>query len=256
MKISVIVPYWNSGAWIGRNCESLKAQRGDFEFLLVDDHSTDRGKDIVLKYAHDDDRFRVLDNLRTKGVSGARNTGIDYATGDWITFLDADDELMPKAYLAYERMTWADPTANIIQANHMRNYGRANVHKYDNREGLYSFGNMPQQWCMVWNKLIRRSWLGNLRFVEGMQYGEDEVFVLDMLSRDERLFHTEDIAVLRHFDNAQSLSRSKGKEELLLQARALEDFLVRSKNPQACIWACEVLSEHWGSKRYKTTFGK
>lgn len=220
----------------------------------MDDHSTDKGKAIVEEYAHKDDRIRVLVNEHTKGVSGARNTGLDYATGDWVTFLDCDDELMPRVFYMWERMAF-DSEYNIIQTNHYRNYGKGNVLKYKNFEGLYGINSMPQMWCMVWNKLIRREFLDDTRYVDGMQYGEDEVFILDLLCKDARIYHTEDITVLRHFDNKDSLSHIKGKKELLAQSRALEEFLMRSDNAEVNSFVCDTLSEHWGSKHYKRVFG-
>lgn len=258
MKISVIVPFWNSEKWLGRCCESLYKQEGDFEFILVDDKSPDNSRGIAYEYCMKDQRFTLLTNFGAKGVSGARNTGLDYAEGEWVTFLDADDEMRPDVHPIYEQM--ANTNANIVQANHLRHYAKINktVMKYANRSGIYEMRKLPEQWCMVWNKLIRKSFLDEheIRFVEGLQYGEDEVFCLEMLSHDDRIVHTEDITIIRHFENKESLSHIKGRQELLEQARALEDFAMGSNNPEARITACKVLSEHWGSKRYLETFGQ
>ena len=111
--ISVIVPYKNAAPWIGRCVESLKAQSGDMEFILVNDHSTDDGKKIAKDLTKGDKRFRHYENARADGVSGARNTGLDKAKGEWITFLDADDEMLPEAYQVFERMIRLDQTINI-----------------------------------------------------------------------------------------------------------------------------------------------
>mgnify|MGYP002525989704 CR=1 FL=1 len=90
--ISVIVPFRDEENWIGRCIDSLRIQRGRFEFLLVDDHSTDRSTDIVREHIKGDSRFDFSHLTSLYGVSAARNAGIGNATGDWITFLDADDE--------------------------------------------------------------------------------------------------------------------------------------------------------------------
>ena len=95
--ISVIVPFYNSEEWLGRCCDSLISQKGDFEFILVDDKSKDKSYDIACDYAAKDKRITVLKNKYKKGVCGARNTGIVYADGEYITFLDADDEMMSDA---------------------------------------------------------------------------------------------------------------------------------------------------------------
>ena len=258
--ITVIVPYKNAEQWIGRCVESLKAQTGAAQFILVNDHSTDKSKKIAKDLTKGDKRFVHVDNARTAGVSGARNTGLDKAKGEWVTFLDADDELLPDAFRIFGRMTRLELSINIVQTNHMRRYEQKGITalKYTNNTGMYGLQNLPQCWCMVWNKLIRRSFLeeNNIRFVEGLQYGEDEIFNLDMLDKDNRIIHTKTntATVLRHFDNKASLSRSKGREALLAQVRALEDFLNRAETPIARYITCEVLSEHWKSPTYRNAF--
>lgn len=262
--ISVIVPYKNSEPWLGRCIESLKGQGGDMEFILVNDHSADHGKALAKTLTKGDKRFRLYENARAEGVSGARNTGLDKAKGEWITFLDADDEMAPGASAVFDRMTRLDPTINIMQANHLRFYSRTGETKlrYTNNKGMYNLENLPKCWCMVWNKLVRRSFLeeNKIRFVEGLQYGEDEIFNLDMLAKDNRIIHTmtNTVTIVRHFDNKESLSHTKpGQlEGLLAQAQALQDYILRTKEPAARIAACKVLSEHWGSGTYIGTFGR
>ena len=260
--ISVIVPYKNSVEWIERCVNSLKAQTGDLEFILVNDNSEDNGKAVAKKAAGKDKRFVFTDNKRTPGVSGARNTGLDKARGEWVTFLDADDELVPEASVVFGRMARLDPTLNVIQANSLRHYDKSGrtVLKYENPKGMYNADNMPMQWCMVWNKLIRRRFIEEhgIRFVEGLQYGEDEVFILELLARDNRIRHTmtNTVTVIRHFDNRQSLSRIKGRAGLITQVNALMDFLQRCESKEVRLLTCRVLSEHWGSKTFMIEFGE
>lgn len=262
--ISVIVPYKNSEPWLGRCIDSLKKQTGDAEFILINDHSTDNGKKFARELTKGDKRFRHYENTRTEGVSGARNVGLDRAKGEWVTFLDADDELVPEAFQVFGRMVVLDPTINIMQANHLRHYSKTGTTKlkYANEKGRYDLERLPQCWCMVWNKLIRRAFLEEhkIRFIEGLQYGEDEIFNLDMLAKDNRIIHTmtNTVTVCRHFDNKQSLSHTKVGEPsgLLAQAKALEDYIMRTEAPAARVAACKILSEHWGSKTYTGTFGR
>lgn len=251
MKYSVIIPFYNSAIWIER-CVKSVLQEGDFEFIFVNDRSTDGGEKIIECYS--DPRIKLIDNEHEKGVSGARNTGLDHARGKWITFLDADDEMLPNSYEAFERMTAHD--ANIIQANHLRHYLNGNrvYNKYPCEAGDYSLQNLPPQWCMVWNKLYKADFLKDIRFAEGVQYGEDEVFNLDCLAKYNELICTEELMTLRHFNNHNSLSKSKGRQGLIKQARALEDFLMRCENPEARLTACKVLSEHWASDTYRRAF--
>lgn len=250
MKYSVIIPFYNSAIWLERCVQSV-LQDGNFEFIFINDRSTDGGEKIIECYS--DPRIKLIDNEHAKGVSGARNTGIEHATGEWVTFLDADDEMLQGAYETFESVP---KTANIIQLQHLRHYivGNTVVNKYPHEAGAYDFEELPPMWYMVWNKLYRASFLKDIRFVEGVQYGEDEVFNLDCLVKDNHIECVEQVMTLRHFDNYHSLSKSKGREGLIKQARALEDFLLRCDDPVARLAVCKILSENWDSNVYKREF--
>lgn len=254
--ISVIVPYMNAAKWIRRCAMSLKRQKGDFEFIMVDDSSTDNGSEILKACA--DERFILVNNYHHIGVSGARNCGLDIAKGEWITFLDADDELLPVASEVFGRMVKIDPTANIIQANHLRQYAAPGVvNKYPNRRGIYTLHDLPQQWCMVWNKLYRHEFIEGIIFDTNLQFGEDEMFNMECLARDGRIFHTmtDTVTMLRHFDNKQSLSHIKNRNDILKEARAIEDFIMRQEDPDVRDMAYQRLLWHWNSGTYKKAFG-
>lgn len=93
--ISVIVPVYNTEQYLPRCIDSILSQSfTDFELLLVDDGSTDGCGKICDSYAEKDSRIRVF-HKENDGVSSARNLGLDNAKGEWICFVDSDDELMP-----------------------------------------------------------------------------------------------------------------------------------------------------------------
>ena len=229
--ISVIVPYWNAEKWLGRCCESLLKQEGEFEFLLISDHCTDNSDDIARDYACKDKRFTVIWNTHAKGVSGARNTGLDVARGEWVTFLDADDELMPDAYAAFTSTIRRDPKADIHQLNHIRYYTAISKKtiKYTNNAGRYDKDNLPDIWWCVWNKVIRRGFLKGIRFNEGLQYGEDGLFILECLAKGAYINHAERnvVAVMHRFGNKKSLSHVKTVQDIIKQIREYEAFLFR-----------------------------
>lgn len=250
MKYSVIVPYYNPEPWLERCCESLHNLTGDFEFLLVNDNSTDGGPDIVARFAQDDARFNPLENERTKGVSGARNTGIDHAKGQWITFLDADDEMLESAPAAFEEATKTD--MNIHQINHMRYYSAINklTMKYYNHGDIYDVENLPKHWFGVWNKLFKAEFLSNIRFKEGLQYGEDGLFVLECLAKDGKIHHTNTsvVAVKHRFDNKQSLSHIKTSKDIIEQIHAYESFLFEQTNTELIKRVCDEIALLWSNR--------
>ena len=89
--ISVIVPVYNVEKYIRRCIESILIQEyRNFELILVDDGSTDSSGDICEEYAKDNNRITVI-HQENKGLSGARNTGISNAKGEWVVFIDSDD---------------------------------------------------------------------------------------------------------------------------------------------------------------------
>ena len=213
--ISIIVPFYNAEPWISRCANSLSAQTGDFEFLFIDDGSTDHGADIIREYGY---QFKLIDNEHKKGVSGARNTGIEHARGEWVTFVDADDELLPGAYDTFLRVIAKDERANMHQLNHKRYYTSIDklAFKYLNNGGVYTVDNLPKMWFGVWNKLYRREFLEDVRFNEKINYGEDGLFILECLAKDNYLHHAEknEVAYKHRFDNKNSLSRSKKEKDL------------------------------------------
>ena len=89
--VSVVIPAYNYAHFVGEAIESVLAQTyEDFEVLVIDDGSTDNTREVVQAYVDKDNRVRYVykDNA---GLSAARNTGIEIATGAYIAFLDADD---------------------------------------------------------------------------------------------------------------------------------------------------------------------
>lgn len=245
--ISVIVPYWNSEQWLERCARSLHEQGGDFEFLLVDDHSTDSGPKIAEEYAAKDERFVLLTNERGKGVSGARNTGIDHARGAWTTFLDADDEYRPGAYGKFA--TVAKTGANICQLNHLRCYERSGrtVLRYANNGGDYGLDCLPDAWWGVWNKLFKTDFIKWIRFNEGLKCGEDGMFVLECLREDGRIHHADrSVTVVVHrFDNQGSLSHVKTAGDIIEQIQAYEDFMTMQEDIALKRVVCLELSKLW-----------
>lgn len=93
--ISVIVPVYNTEKYLPQCIESILAQTfTDFELLLIDDGSPDRCGEICEEYAQRDRRIRVF-HQRNKGVSAARNLGLENVRGKYIAFVDADDYVLP-----------------------------------------------------------------------------------------------------------------------------------------------------------------
>lgn len=106
MKISVVIPCYQSGAYVLEAVDSVLAQTARdelLEIIVIDDHNRD---EATLKALHTLKTeypaiVKVLANSGVKGVGAARNLGIDYAQGDWLAFLDADDRYVADAFAIF-----------------------------------------------------------------------------------------------------------------------------------------------------------
>ncbi|HVM73246.1 MAG TPA: glycosyltransferase [Anaerolineales bacterium] len=100
LKVSVIIPFYNSEKFMGETIESVFAQTyQDWELLLVDDGSTDTSRELAISYANQHpDRVRYLSHAgrQNRGASPSRNLGLKNSRGDIILFLDSDDILLPE----------------------------------------------------------------------------------------------------------------------------------------------------------------
>ena len=92
-KVSVIMPVYNAEKYLSKAIESILNQKyTDFELLLIDDRSDDSSKEICRDFCERDSRIALLENnSETHGPGPTRNIGLDYATGEYVYFMDADD---------------------------------------------------------------------------------------------------------------------------------------------------------------------
>lgn len=94
-KISVVIPVYNSAEWLQVCLESVLGQTySNLEVVVVDDGSTDRSMEMLQMYVQQNDKIKLIHHERNLGVGAARNTGLSYVTGDYVTFIDSDDEWM------------------------------------------------------------------------------------------------------------------------------------------------------------------
>lgn len=119
MNVSIIIPVYNVSLYIERCIKSVMNQTyQDIECILVNDASPDNSITIAERLIADYDgsiQFRILNHEHNKGQSAARNTGIKAASGDYIYFLDSDDEITPDCIEKLSHPILNDPTIEMVE---------------------------------------------------------------------------------------------------------------------------------------------
>ena len=115
MKLSIIVPVYKVRDYLSRCLESILEQTvSDYELILVDDGCPEGCGAICDTYAQNYPQVRVI-HQQNGGLSAARNDGIALAQGDYITFVDSDDALLPNTYAENMRILLANPKIDILE---------------------------------------------------------------------------------------------------------------------------------------------
>ncbi|MCR4819797.1 MAG: glycosyltransferase [Elusimicrobiales bacterium] len=188
--LSVIVPVYKVEKYLKRCLDSLAAQTyRNIEIILVDDGSPDRCPEICEERADADNRFRCI-HQKNKGLSGARNTGIADARGEYIAFLDSDDWIEPGTYdTAISEALKHD--ADVLQWNAIDEYENGRSAKWTElKEGKADIKKDPSVFKNVaWNYILKRSLIDrcNLRFYEGI-YTEDVPFTAMLFLNSNKIY--------------------------------------------------------------------
>lgn len=213
-SISVIVPVYNVRDFLPKCIDSLLSQTfGDFELLLVDDGSTDGSSEICDRYMSEDRRVKVI-HKPNGGVSSARNKGLDAAEGEFICFADSDD-WVEADYLS-DLVSVMTGDIDFVMSDFIFSAGTYIWRPTDNRLPFVS-GNIGDLFsdrgklktCNApYGKLFRNSIISDndLRFEEGIHYGEDRLFVFTYLLYARKVAFTDqvDYVYCRHGDSLTS----------------------------------------------------
>lgn len=183
-KVSVIVPVYNVEKYIGRCIESIQKQTlTDWELLLIDDGSTDNSGKICDSFAEKDDRITVF-HKPNGGVSSARNYGLEHAKGQWLAFVDSDDNLN-KDYLTLDNVP---EDSDVIYRSFVvfkdENIVRDRTitkEKYINGSSKFLADYIKHRENVLWNKLIKREIIGDMKFDTNVKNGEDFLFFISIL---------------------------------------------------------------------------
>lgn len=188
MTFSIVIPVYNVASYLLACLDSVANLVGaEWECVCVDDGSTDGSGAILEEQATKDARFKVFHQANA-GVSAARNFGLEQSQGDWVLFMDSDDVIAPNALAKVAAAVRRDDcemvTFEMCRVKDVHEYvppqadGREIAYDMRRKEDAVAFfqKNFPGR-LWAWNKCIRRTHIGELRF-ESYQPWEDAVFVL------------------------------------------------------------------------------
>ena len=216
-KISIIVPVYNTEPYLCRCIDSILGQSfTDFELLLVDDGSTDGSGAICDAYAAKDSRARMF-HKENGGVSSARNLGLDNAQGEWVYFVDSDDEVLPDGLLTlvngvsdevdivmggYEEVDGQGETpSTVVEYEQFRlNKRHSGITQYAGY-GLYGL-----YWGYMWVRLLRRDLINKnaIRFDANIAIKEDTLFIMQYVCRSNGITQYVTRPVYRYYKRPDS----------------------------------------------------
>ena len=201
-EFSIIVPVYNVEKEIRKCLDSIKNQTyGDFEVLCVDDCGKDSSMDIVREYAQKDNRFKILTHEHNRGVSAARNTGLDNVSGEYTMFVDSDDWLETNA-LEIIKNNFDKSKSEVIVFNIYNCYpdgkkeinDTTNFKKSNQTQVLLTENNLNTFIGVVWNRAYKTSLINDnhIRCPEGMII-EDSDFTFKISMHLKSVFIIEDV---------------------------------------------------------------
>ncbi len=228
MKLSIIVPIYNVETYLAKCVDSLLQQdisKEEYEIILVDDGSTDGSAAIADKYAQDYANVSVI-HQKNKGLSSARNTGIDAAKGEYIQFVDSDDYLEANVLGTLVDKVYTE-NLDVLRFNYQNvneEYQVFNPYKsprifVDYRDeicdGLRFLTNRLGYACYAWQFIISNELTG-IRFTPGI-YFEDTEWTPRMLLQAKRVTSVDTIAynyLMRTGSITQSVNFEKKRKVL------------------------------------------
>ncbi len=209
--ISVIVPVYNANKYLNRSIGSIMNQSyKNLEIICVDDGSTDDSLKTLKSLQEKDSRIKIYTEAN-QGVSHARNEGLKHVTGDYIQFVDADDDLdLDYFKIQLSRLIETNSDMAICNNEHplFMTYFTDRVYDLTNHDDFIEFYQHTYGPTLPWNKLIKASAVKDVYFFENIHFAEDELFFCTIAKNIKRVVSTS--KVLYHYFLAKA---SDGEEE-------------------------------------------
>lgn len=256
-KVSVIVPVYNTGAFLKTCLNSLVNQTySNYEVIVVDDGSTDNSSEIMSEYSNTKKIHQP-----NQGLSGARNTGLKYVSQDskWIAFVDSDDAVVPnyiETLITAAHKSQADmvqckikrfETDNQIEEDLKKISHSSGLHKKGYKtpeEKFYLFKSNPVEGTIQMNKLFKKEVLSNIVFPPGMVHEDEYVIYSELLNANKVLSIDDELYLYRVNRNGSITSKVKYSNiTSMLNAREHRLELLNQNNDRSGFYEFTVRAE-------------
>ena len=213
LKVSVVIPVYNTKAYLAQCLDSVIAQcMTDIEVIIVDDCSTDGSTAIIDHYVQQDSRLRCIKHSANKGLPNTRNTGVSAATGQYIIHLDSDDYWLRSDMLHTLYQIAEIDGCDILKFNGLHDIDgkcKQPIVKSENIvNGSFNANQQFWEYRSVFLYFFRKAFLEkyDLTFVPNLNLGEDAIFLSQALPKASKISCIPEHFYAYRFDN-ESLMR-------------------------------------------------
>ena len=256
MKLSIIVPVYNVADYLAKCLDSLIAKdlsQDEYEIIVVNDGSTDNSGEIAKQYSEKFPNI-VLINQENQGLSGARNTGIENARGEYVQFVDSDDYLEENVLGGLLKQIEGDKLEVLrfkyqnVRINSEGKYEIFQPYKQSNflfddysSETINGIDFLNQRFgtaCYAVMFIIKREILENCKFKSGI-YFEDTEWTPRMLMKAKRVASTDTIVynyLMREGSITKAINKDKQRKVLEDKIKLVDSLLEHQQNLEDKSW--------------------
>lgn len=265
--ISIIVPVYNVEEYLSKCLDSIVNQTyKNLEIILIDDGSTDNSGIICDEYSEGDTRIKVI-HKKNKGVSNTRNIGIENASGEYILFVDADDEIeRDYVYVMIKEVIQSD--CDLVISNILDIFNttcRKRIIKKENLTGIFrnDYFTLLELLRVPFVKLYKSQMINkyNIRFCESMKLSEDQVFNFQYYSIIKNYKFINYYGYKYFHRNTFSLSKAVDKKAFYDEIKKLkiekcfyDENFIENKEYIFCHNALAVVSKYCGIDNFFDDF--
>ncbi len=232
--LSIIIPIYNCEKYIAQCLNTIFRQEmneSEFEVIVIDDGSKDSGYSLAYEYAKRHQNILVV-KQENQGVACARNNALDKATGDYVTFVDADDMLVSGSLSTLIKIA-VENKADIVKAAHKEvpedavcedfssSHDNCSIQVMTGEEAVVNVTRMKEGYC--WGYLISRKLItdNRLSFPPKVAFMEDWAFITQAILKS-RTFVNADVLLYLYRRNSSSCMANVTTEKMLLGCQAID----------------------------------